>query len=330
MKTDTIEAILKVLTDSENFLIAGHFQPDPDCLCSQWSLAEFLKRKGKKVTLANAGPMTRDDFEPFRQLFYESLESILPQIQSEKPVLIVVDCSSGDRIGSLQKSTENLRTVVIDHHANGDENFGDIRYIDPTSPSTTLLIKRILCAWDQSLLTAVADNLFWGFCTDSGFFRFLQKGCAPWLRDVADLVEAGAVPSRTYAKMMFGKSLLSRRFTAEMVRKMKVLENGRFFLATVTKAIEKRYGDEKDTSSFYDAVMAVKGCEIIALIKYEGRRHYSVSLRSVRIDVGKTALSYGGGGHKLAAGFRFKGSLFALKRQLKQDIACLLKKETSL
>lgn len=329
MKTDTIEDILKALTGSENFLIAGHFQPDPDCLCSQWALAEFLKRKGKKVTLANAGPVTGAGFEPYRPFFYESPAPLLAQIQSEKPVLIVTDCSSGDRIGTFQEAAKGLFTVVIDHHANGDENFGDLRYIDPASPSTTLLIKRILCAWDKSLLPVVADDLFWGFCADSGFFRFLQSGCAPWLRDVADLTEAGAVPSRTFAKMMYGKSLLSRRFTAEMIRKMKVFENGRFFLAAVTKPIEKRYGNEKDTSSFYDAAMAVKGCEIIALIKYEKRRRYAVSLRSVRIDIGKTALAYGGGGHKLAAGFRFKGSLFSLKRRLRRDIARLLKEETS-
>lgn len=324
MKTDTIEEILEALKKHDSFLIVGHLQPDPDCISSQWGLARFLKEKGKKVTLANAGPMREKDFEPYRDSFLDTVTPILPQLKTEKTVMIVTDCSSADRLGSLEPETKDLFTIVIDHHANGDENFGDLRFIDPQAPSTTILIKRIICAWDASLLPPVAKILFWGFCTDSGYFRFLQSYSAPYFHDIADLVTAGAVPSETYAFMTYGKSLLSRRFIAEMISRMKGYHGNRFFLATVTRRIERKYGDEKDTSVFFELVTAVRECEMIALIKRNGFRRYTVSLRSREPDIGSLALSYGGGGHKLAAGFRFKGSLRRLKKSLIRDTKRLL------
>lgn len=324
MKTDTIEDILEVLKNNDSFLIIGHLQPDPDCIASQWSLGRFLREKGKKVTIANAGPLRENDFEPYRREIMESVKEILPLLRKEKAVAVVTDCSSADRLGSLESDIKEFFTIVIDHHANGDENFGNLRLIDPKSPSTTILIKQIICAWDSALLPLCADPLFWGFCTDSGYFRFLHSYSAPYFRDIGDLVAAGAVPAETYARMSYGKSLLSRKFAAEMIRKMKSCHENRFFLATVSRSAEKKYGDEKDTSVFYDLVMAVRDCEIIALIKYNGFRRYTISLRSLRTDIGQLALSYGGGGHKLAAGFRYKGSLYRLKKMLIRDTKRLL------
>lgn len=324
MKTDTIEEILEALKNNDSFLIVAHFQPDPDCISSQWSLARFLREKGKKVTVANAGPLKENDFKPYRRDILESVKDILPRLRDEKTVMIVTDCSSADRLGSLEGDTREFFTIVIDHHANGDENFGNLRLIDPKAPSTTILIKQIICAWDSSLLPLCAETLFWGFCTDSGYFRFLQSYSAPYFHDIADLVAAGAVPAATYARMAYGKSLLSRKFIAEMTDKMKGYHEDRFFLATVSRKTEKKYGEEKDTSAFYDLVMAVRSCEIIALIKYNGFRSYIISLRSLRTDIGQLALSYGGGGHKLAAGFRYKGSLRRLKKMLIRDTGRLL------
>lgn len=324
MRTNTIEEILEILKNNNSFLIVGHLQPDPDCIASQWSLARFLHEKGKKVTLANAGPLKENDFKPYRRKILESVKDILPRLREEKTVMIVTDCSSSDRLGTLECETKDFFSVVIDHHANGDENFGDLRLIDPKAPSTTILIKQVICAWDSALLPLCAETLFWGFCTDSGYFRFLQNYSAPYFRDIGDLIAAGAVPAETYARMSYGKSLLSRKFIAEMINKMKGHHENRFFLATVSKRMEKKYGEEKDTSVFYDLVMAVEGCEIIALIKYNGFRSYIISLRSLRLDVGQLALSYGGGGHKLAAGFRYKGSLRSLKKMLIHDTKRLL------
>lgn len=324
MKTDTIEEVIEALKQHDSFLIVGHLQPDPDCLASQWSLARFLSEKGKKVTIANAGPMKERNFAPYRREILETVTPILPHLQEEKTVMVVTDCSSQDRLGSLEEETKEFFTIVIDHHANGNENFGDLRYIDAVSPSTTLLIKKIICAWDASLLPLYAETLFWGFCTDSGYFRFLQKKSAPYFHDIADLVSAGAVPAETYAKMTYGKSILSRKFIAEMIDKMKGYHDDRFFLATVSRKGEKKYGEEKETAVFYELVMAIESCETIALIKYNGFRNYIVSLRSKKLDVGALSLSYGGGGHKLAAGFRYKGSLHRLKKMLIRDMGHLL------
>lgn len=324
MRTNSIEEIIEILKNNEQFLVVGHMNPDADCVSSQCALADFLRYKGKKVILANAGPFNKSLFNSYQDWFISSIEPYHQDLKDKKTILLVVDCSTADRIGSLQKETEDFFTVVIDHHASGDDSFGNIRYIDSNSPSTTILIKRIISLWDPQSLNLFSEMLFWGFCTDSGFFRYLQGNSGSYLHDVADLVLAGANPSQMYARVMHGKSLLSRDFITTLVRKMKKLHNNRFFMATITRRMDNKYKDEKDTPAFYDLVMAIQGCEVIAVIKYISFRKYSVSLRSNRLDVGTLALKYGGGGHKLASGFPFSGSLRLLKKKLTNDVGQLL------
>ena len=52
-------ALLEFLRAHDAFIIAGHKDPDADCIGSQLALASILRRLGKQVQLFSAGPFKR-------------------------------------------------------------------------------------------------------------------------------------------------------------------------------------------------------------------------------------------------------------------------------
>jgi phosphoesterase RecJ-like protein len=86
--------------------------------------------------------------------------------------------------------------------------------------------------------------------------------------------------------------------------------------------IEARQRGEDD---LYRLLQTVRGTVVVAFIKEEHPGHYSVGLRSnSSLDVGVIAASFGGGGHRQAAGFDISGTLDSIKKLLVATFAPLL------
>ena len=83
-----------------------------------------------------------------------------------------MDCSTIDRIGYIADEIEGLTVLTIDHHASGTK-YGDLCYIVPKSFSTTLNIMQLYKALDIKLTTEIADHIFFGLATDTGFLKFV-------------------------------------------------------------------------------------------------------------------------------------------------------------
>jgi phosphoesterase RecJ-like protein len=79
-----------------------------------------------------------------------------------------------------------------------------------------------------------------------------------------------------------------------------------------------RFGLEgRDSDSLYQLLQSVAGVEAIVIIRQETHENCTVGLRSHSwVDVGKIAVSFGGGGHINAAGFSAIGSIVELKQKL--------------
>ncbi|MBT9170436.1 MAG: Bifunctional oligoribonuclease and PAP phosphatase NrnA [Actinobacteria bacterium] len=74
-----------------------------------------------------------------------------------------------------------------------------------------------------------------------------------------------------------------------------------------------------------DFLRSVRGVSVAAVFK-EYEKGYRVSLRSTGDqDVSKIALSFGGGGHPMAAGFEWHGEMAACLMRLQQEIQRQLK-----
>lgn len=308
---NSLEEIKKYILEHDNYLIAGHLDPDFDCVFSQLSLCALLKNLNKNCVTINEGPFLKNIFKKYSNQFVQTLSELK---YDKNWTLIIVDCSTEDRIGHFSVLSEELTTIVIDHHSNG-ENHAKYKFIDSSSPSTTILIKELFDSFEMEISKENAQMMLHGFCTDTGFFRHLKNNVGKYLKDCADLTDAGGNLKKCYNKMFYNKSRLSRLYLGTMIKRAKPYYNGKVIVLQENKSISRKYANNRDSDSLYDIIMATENCEAIIFIKYISKIKTVVGLRAKdEVNVGEIALKFGGGGHKAAAGFSFTGSTKKIKK----------------
>jgi phosphoesterase RecJ-like protein len=319
------EEILALLRNREEFVVIGHVSPDGDCLSSQMAMNSMLLKMGKTVHMANAGPFDRSEISHLRSDFLNHIDDELKQ---RNPLIVVVDCSSPERIGHLAEEIEGLTTVVFDHHSSG-EQFGTYRYIVPRSVSTTLIIMQLYKALDVEISQEIAEHLFFGFATDSGFFRFINAYRGETLRLAAELVDLGVSPNVMNDRMTGGKSFGYIKYLGKLIDRSESLFDGKVMISSSCLEDSKQYiTTDKPSDSLYTMLLSVQGVEVVLFFKeLEGERT-EVGFRSSHqssINVGALAESFGGGGHKKAAGATVNKPIQETRKLLLEAVEKMLK-----
>ena len=307
---DTTAAI-RFFRSYESFIILGHKEPDGDCVASQMACATLLRSLGKEATLHSAGPFDRPEISPFEKEF----SSTISRDRRAPAAVVILDCSTPDRTGLLGEMVAGLPVLVIDHHSSG-EPFGDARMVEPSAPSTTILVLELFEAMGVTPDPDTARLILFGLCTDTGFFRHLGAGSADIYRAVARLVEYGTSTADVYMLVYGRRELVSRKLLAEMLSNAESHLDDRLIVTWQLIADRERlHTRQRGEDDLYRLLQTIKGNVAVALIREEGEGAFSVGLRSSSaVDVGAVAASFGGGGHRQAAGFDIKGSLDSVKK----------------
>lgn len=311
------------------FFIIGHTEPDGDCIGSQISLARFLSRIGKTVHLCSPGPFRRPEIIEYMPLFTPRIE---PGLKTTGSAAIVVDCSTLERIGSLSEDIRDLPVAVIDHHSAGSA-FGDVRYIDASAPAVALLVLRLIETMGYVPEPEEARLILFGIATDTGFFRHLQIGTSGVFEAIARLVERGTSTREVHTMIYGNRSFESRKLLGTLLARSELHFDGKLILTWETLDETRRYGIEnRDSDTLYQLLQAVSGCEIVVLLREEFPGEGTdtpicsagLRSRSDRYDVGEVSRSFGGGGHRQAAGFTKAEQLDTVRTELLQVFSRLL------
>ncbi len=306
------QELIDFLKAHERFIILSHKEPDGDCVGSSLALAHFLARIGKSASVFSPGPFKRPEIDAFKGFFSTSLPG--PEVLVGAAV-IVVDCSTLERIGDFAEVISGLPVAVIDHHSSGNV-FGDVRYILPAASSVSILIQFIIETWGLTPDAQEAEFILFALCTDTGFFRHLEGGSEEVFKAVARLVASGASPKAAHLMMYGGRSLESKLLLGRLLARSEGLAGNRIIYTYETLEEKEAFGAEnRDSDTLYQSLQGVKGCEAVVLIREEAPGECSVGLRANNeLDVGEIAKTYGGGGHRKAAGFTFYGKRDDIKR----------------
>jgi phosphoesterase RecJ-like protein len=311
--------LLDFINRETKFLVAGHKEPDGDCVGSQIVLVSVLRRLGKEAVPCSAGPFKRIEILPYRDRFV----SRPGEEERAGAAVILVDCSAPDRTGDLEPALKGLPLAVIDHHAVGQYALtegaeprpagGDnpVVYVDTGAPSVTFMILGIIEALGLTPTPEEAELLLFGLCTDTGFFRHVDSQGAETFVRASRLIAAGASPKRVFQAIQGGKSLDSRIFMGLVLSRARSYFEGRLIISEETYEDIKRFGQEaRDSDSLYQLLQSVKGVEAIVIIRQESPDTCTVGLRSRdAVDVAAVALRFGGGGHRNAAGLTLPGTI---------------------
>ncbi len=320
MSTPEIPACLRdFFAGHDNFLLMSHTEPDGDAIGSQLALASFLRRIGKRAGLFSPGPFRRPEIMQWKPLFQERIPA---SERGSGSAAVILDCSTGERIGEgLASDIEGLPAAVIDHHASG-EVFGNCRFVEPTAPSVTYLVLLLIEALGHSPDLEEARFILFGLCTDTGFFRHLGPGSREVFRAVARLTEAGASTQEVHRMVYGGRTLPARHLLGRLLERTEAHFGGRLLLTVETLRDKAQLGIEsRDSDMLFQLLQSVSGCEAVALIREEEPGQSSVGLRSRNpVDVGSFARDHGGGGHRNAAGYNRAGDAASVRNELLADM----------
>ena len=309
--------LLEFIKTGNKFIIAGHKEPDGDCIGSQLALDSVLRRAGKKTILLSAGSFDRTEIKKYSKLFKSKIDENL----KKDARVIITDCTKIERTGDIAPFIEGLPAALIDHHKRENETKShDLgpTYIDEKASSTTLLILYLIKALGMELTKEEAEYILFGLCTDTGFFRHLSAESSEAFEAAALLVKAGASPKKVHAAMYGGKSLGTRLLIAHVLQSIEPHFNGRLIIATEEYEETQKHGKEgRDSDILYQLLQSIDGVEAIAVIRQEKPDNCTIGLRSLdKIDVDLIARNLGGGGHKNAAGGYVPGTILDVKKKV--------------
>ncbi len=309
-----IETLLEFLQKHDSFVISTHIKPDGDALGSQLALGSFLKKLGKRVAMINSDPPAYNLYwlpdANELQVFDGSLDQ--REWIANADAIIVVDTNALERLGKVGPAIENSTSykILIDHHTHPEKWF-DLSYARESASSTGELIYEIITAYDPNLIDSdIATMLYTAIMTDTGSFRY--SSVTPELhRIVADILERGDIePAPIHTSLYDTRSVQGLRLLGAALEGIQLSFNGQVGYTAITQRMVRDTGASlEETEGFVNYVLAIETVKA-ALIFTELASGTKVSFRSKGSTyVNEWARSFGGGGHRNAAGAFIKRPL---------------------
>jgi len=283
-----------IISKSRHIVLISHINPDGDALGSSLSLYPILKAMSKKVTIVNiTTPL------PIRYDFLPNFEKIKSSLPTGFDLLISFDCGSFDRLG-IEK--QDVPIINIDHHVT-NTRYGDINLIDEHMPSASSVVLQLLKENHIPLRRDVATCLYTALVEDTGFFSY-ENVHTKTFEIAAELIAAKADPSFIARQIKERNSLAKLRLEALTIEKLQLINQAMVGYAILNlDDFHKTGALRSDSDACVDIIRSLVTVEI-AILLIEEFSGYKISLRSKgKIDVSETAITFGGGGHKRAAGF---------------------------
>lgn len=302
------KGVIRYIMAAQTVVVAGHENPDGDCMGSCLALASMLRRMGKDVSIFKEDPF------PYNYLFLEGSDdsiSILPE--KDPDLFIILDSGSPERVGeTLYKRLQNTKTpkLLIDHHVQSDEKkaFYDEAIVESDACATGALIFELSRDLDLELNKAESEAIYAAIMSDTGGLRYgsTNKNAFLILSELLDKVKPWEIATNIYENV----PVEQLKLLAEVLADMRILSDGLAAVIKVTREQLKRYSLKPDNvDSFVNFARSVKGAEIAMRFREKGDNLWKVSMRSRGdIDSSQISAEFGGGGHRNAAGFVFKGT----------------------
>ena len=300
-------AAYDLVQQSQRIILTSHEYTDGDDLGSVLALASVFEGQGKTVWSMALGGV------PENLLFlpgHSDVHDRLPEDFADYDLLVTLGCGVLSRTGFAELEPWSKPILNIDHH-HDTQMFGTVNVWDETRAANCELVYVMLKDWRVEIDKAVALSLLTGIFTDTGGFRHANV-TASTLEIAADLLRRGARLDLISRFITSQKDLPKLRVWSMALEHARFDEKHRVVYTVVTaEDLEKAGAREEDLEGVVELLNTIPEAKFSMLLKQRGSE-VKGSLRSEPykgVDVSEIARSFGGGGHKLAAGFKFKGSI---------------------
>ena len=317
MTNASFDDIARALRDANRIAVLSHVRPDGDALGSQLALGVSLRQLGKDVTLWNEdGMLEKYSFMPCAELL-----SRPPAEPRAFELGVALDTAVQNRLGTAGLAVHATRWINIDHHPT-NPRYGDLNYIDPTAPATGQILFEFISAAGLPMNTEIAENLFVAISTDTGSFQY-PNTTARTFEIGAELIKCGVKVGRV--NQLLYESYPRRRveLLRELLGTMRFDGQGQVASFSLSLETARKLGVKaEDNEGLIDHLRAIEGVLVAVFFEelLEGKVRVSMRSKSEAADVAAICQSFGGGGHKLAAGARVRGTLAEVEARVLEAI----------
>ena len=283
---NTVTVVADFLKKLDKVAVTTHVGADGDAIGSSAALIHLMHALGAEAVFCH-----EEEVPGY-------LQWLIPETHREVPEgydLLVVDTSREDRAGA----TNGEPRLNLDHHED-NPLYADYNLVDAKAAASADIVARLFPELGVPIEKPAAEAIYTGVCTDTGGFRF--RNVSPEAHElIADLLRAGVVPAEVDDR-------INRTGTIEQLNIVGVtlanaVRYGEAIIASVDNDdYERTGGTELDSKEAIDNLRTVAGVDVVAHLR-EVPAGTKGSLRSERMDVAEIARSFGGGGHRLAAGY---------------------------
>ena len=295
--TANIASIIDVITAHNSFVISSHARPDGDSVGSQLALAQALRALGKHSRIVNhdAPPSSLASLPDI-----DSIEVSDTATGCDSNVAFILECNSLQRteVDGLDRDI----IINIDHHA-GNEMYGTHNWNDETAAACAEQVYTLIQELGVSISYGIGSALYAGILTDTGSFR--HANITERTFKICQKVTAAGVNVAELAADIYNNSSIGKiKLTGTLLENIRFKADNRIAILYLNDELLARTNcPQDDVDGLINIPLTAKAVKAVVMIKPQPALT-RVSLRSkATLDVRAIAASFGGGGHRNAAGF---------------------------
>lgn len=300
-----------LIDTSSRILLTMHERMDGDDGGSILAVFHHLKTIGKQVTCAvKKGVPPQLKFLPGNEYIQDDI------IHNNFDLLITFGCSELSRTGSenilnLKSKILNLKSINFDHHPD-NTLFGDVNIVDSGKSSVAELVHDFFTFHKWPISHNIALCLLTGIITDTGSFMHSNTKDST-LKAAAGLMSKGARTSHIVRHTYQNKNPHTLKAWGRAFENSYYDAKHKIIYAVMTEKDLDELGSLPQSAfeGFVETLNTHPEAKFAMFLRQDGEV-IKGSLRSdpyKNTDVAQIARIFGGGGHKMAAGFSLAGKL---------------------
>lgn len=299
------------IRQAQRIMVTTHARPDGDAMGSVLAIGRTLRGMGKDADIHLMGPIEKGLKSIIGETPVQMVDNREPD--DDYDLIIVTDTGSWAQLDRLADWLRSRRERIIgfDHHVQG-EDVAARRIVDPEKASATELLVGLMDELGVELtgeIGGVAEALFVGLATDTGWFKF-QNADADSFAVAARLLATGVDKSRLYQLIEESAEPARLALEARALQSVMFARNDEVAIMSLSRRdFDETGGSQEELTGVVNLPMQVGTVRISILLSEVKPDLTKISFRAKPAtadepftDVNLLARKFGGGGHPHAAG----------------------------
>lgn len=296
-----------LLEKAQRVLIISHRNPDADSVGSNSALRMGLVQLGKSVESA-----CFDDVPASLHFIKHAVDFKRVINIEDYDVVMTVDCGASQQVKfqEIIPGFLTLRPLInIDHHATNDF-FGSVNIVDPEACATAIILYYFFEFIGVTLTPDIATSLITALYYDTGSFKHSNTTSETY-KVMAALMKAGGVIDTAVHELFKNASVNKLKLWGRALARARLNSKGILISVITARDFKELDLDPSELSGVIDYLNMLPTSKFCILLSEDLKGNIKGSCRTQSDDVDLSILTsiFGGGGHKLAAGFSISGTL---------------------